>query len=335
MHIGEISFCDKICYNIKSNEYKKQILDELSNLCGFQVVQKHHENYRDSFLNILKSKKHLISVRSNGNPYLLYLTKYNNANQCIFIDKKIQQGYYYPRMILSKMRFDDILFNGTIFDGEMVKENTDKWSFIINDLYSLKSDSTLNVDLIDRINIVYNILHLGYIEEDISCCNLQVKKYFDYHQQKEIQDFIANLPYSVRGIYFKPMYTKYRDILLNFNDDLIKKKTKTTNMKTFKEMNISNESIQDVEKQECKDVEKECKDIEKVFYGKKTGDIDVYELYESLESKTFTDYACIMKMSTSKFMKLEFDKANITQKVPLLCKYNSNLNKWIPVSIVS
>jgi hypothetical protein len=331
MHIGEISFCDKICYNIKSNEYKKQILEELSNLCGFQVIQKHHENYRDSFLNILKSKQHLISVRSNGNPYLLYLTKYNNANQCIFIDKKIQQGYFYPRMILSKMRFDDALFDGTIFDGEMVKkEDNSKWSFILNDLYSLKSISTLNVDLIDRINVIYNILSLGYIEEDISCCDLQVKKYFHYYQFDQINDFIKSLPYTSRGIYFKPMYTRYKDILLNFNDELIKKKIKTCT-KTFKET-YNNTDIQ-VENKQVENIEPIIENIEKILYGKKTGEVDLYELYDSFDSKTFSSYACIMKMSTSKFMKSEFDKANITQKIPLRCKYNANLKKWVPFAI--
>ena len=129
MHIGEISFCDKICYNIKSNDYKKQVLDELEEKYGFKIIKKHFETYNNSFLDLLKSNPYMISIRSNGNPYMLYLTKYNFVNQCIFIDKKIQNGYFYPRMILSKIHFDDSLFEGTLLEGEMIKDNNNKWIY--------------------------------------------------------------------------------------------------------------------------------------------------------------------------------------------------------------
>lgn len=329
MHTGEISFCDKICFNIKSNDYKKQILDELEKICKFRVIQKHHENFKETLIPILKSKPHLLSIRSNGNPYLLYLTKYNNVNQCIFIDKKIQQGYFFPRMILSKIRFDDELFKGTIFDGEMVKG--EKWVFLINDIYCNKSRCTFEKDVVDRINIIIDILETKYIEEDISCCDIQVKKYFKYDQIDDIKKFVNCLPYSSRGVYFKPMYIKFRDILYNFDDTVIKKinNTKSSN-KVFQESNLNiripDKEVTQDEISHVEEIKTDC-----IFYGKKTSIPDVYELYESVESNKFIDHACVMKLTTSKLLKEIFQNANITQKIPLYCEFNEKFKKWTPV----
>ena len=331
MHTGEISFCDKICFNIKSDVYKKQILDELENICGFKIIQKHHENYKDSFLHVIKSKPYMVSVKSNGNPYLLYLTRYDGANQCIFIDKKIQKGYFYPRMIVSKLRFDDVLFDGTIFDGEMVKG--DQWLFIINDIYSCKAQTTYNMDLVDRVNLITNILEQGYVEEDISCCDLQIKRYFTYSQYEELEEFVDNLPYTSRGLYFKPYFMQFRDILVNFNDDLIKKIKNDDNFesKTFKQIVV--EPVETNAADNVVDSNTNINNKTVILFGKKTIDPDVYELYETLECRKYISYACVMKMNTSIFLRKVFQNTNINQKIGLVCVYNQKYNRWTPTEV--
>ena len=135
MMLGEISFAGKTGYNIKSDDVKQRLLDDLEGLTGFKVIQKHHERFHDNLIHKLSGNPHMVCLKSNGNPYLLYLTKINFVNQCVFIDKKIQQGYFYPRMIMSRFRFDDRLFEGgTLIDGEMVKANNGAWIFLVGDI---------------------------------------------------------------------------------------------------------------------------------------------------------------------------------------------------------
>ena len=101
---------------------------------------------------------HLISLKSNGNPYLLYLTKYNFNNVCIFIDKKIQPGYFLPRMIIVYLQFSDELFSNTLFEGEMIKDNNNNWLFILNDIYIYKNNLLNKINIINRLEILHNIL---------------------------------------------------------------------------------------------------------------------------------------------------------------------------------
>jgi hypothetical protein len=346
MHIGEISFCDKVCYNIKSNDYKKQILEELEEKYCFKIIKKHFETYNNSFLDSLKSKPHMISIRSNGNPYILYLTKYNFVNQCIFIDKKIQNGYFYPRMILSKINFEDSLFEGTLLEGEMIKNNN-TWVFAINDIFSHKSKKTENIDLVERINDISYILENNYFPDKMDCCDIILKKYFKYSEYSSIPEFINRLPYTSRGLYFKPLNNSRKDILLNFNDSLVKRDLKKKISDGIFSLKEKPEDEKHIEKHIVKtnspvvihnnilnNLENNSTTNEKVLYGKKTEDIDVYELYESLEACSLHSIACVMKMETSKFLRNVFKDTPITQRVKLLCEFNAKQKKWKPFQIM-
>ncbi|PNH00510.1 hypothetical protein TSOC_013658 [Tetrabaena socialis] len=220
MHVGQIAFCDGVGYNVKSDEDKTRISDELKTF-GISVLARQFEKFGSNGSNkVIHASPHLLSLRTHGNPYYLYLTTVNGVTQCIFIDKKIQQGYFQPRMILAKLWFDSDLFSGTIFDGEMVRCNNDEWIFIMNDILVDRGVLLSNVNLVRRVNRVYEILSTSFVPDGMDPCRLQVKRYFQYAAlDAMVTDFLPSLPYSVRGITFKSMYLKFRDILFDFRDD--------------------------------------------------------------------------------------------------------------------
>lgn len=343
MHLGEISFCDKIGFNIKSDETKKRILQELDDLCAFKVIQKHYEKFNEQSNSILSKNPHMLSVRTNGNPYLLYLTQHNFVNQCIFIDKKIQHGYFYPRMIIGKFWFDDELFKNTLLDGEMVKANDGSWVYIINDIIMYNGEQLSNWNLIKRINFVQNMLVNKYQPDALNTCLLVIKRYFYYNEADYLlESFIPSLPYTCRGIYFKPLYLKFKDILYNFDESLIQKVTRTKykTVSTFLLKNdISESSKSHADKLPTTTVQPQVSHTEldtknsHVFFAKKTNQPDIYELYASSDSKDFT-IACINTMSASKLMKEAFLDCNPNDKRKVLCKYNDKFSKWIPIEIV-
>ena len=135
--VSEISFCDKKALNIKSDDFKKSILDTLNSQFNVNIMSRHYEVINPKNIQNLVSNPYLISLKSaEGNNYYLYLFRHNDINTCIFIDRKVCKGYSYPRMICIKYLFDDCVFNNTLFEGEMVKYNDKHWAFIINDIIS-------------------------------------------------------------------------------------------------------------------------------------------------------------------------------------------------------
>ena len=90
MHVSEISFCDRVGFNIKSDESKRYILNKLEQQYRLKIIAKHIEHFNEKCMPIINNNLHMICARTNGNPYFLYLVKLNFTNYCIFIDKKIQ-----------------------------------------------------------------------------------------------------------------------------------------------------------------------------------------------------------------------------------------------------
>ena len=371
MQLGEISFCDKIGYNIKDDGFKRKILDDVFQKFGCKIIQKHHENFDiDSPLTLKRvtSVPHMVSTKTNGNPYFLYLMRHNNANQCIFIDKKIQQGYFTPRMIVVKLWFEDALFKNTLFEGEMVKDKNDSWYFIINDLIAHENINLSPQKLIPRINILYKTLQNQYFDDDTACCRLCVKKYFKYEDIPYIvKVFIPSLPYTCRGLYFKPIYSNFRDVLYNFDGSLIK------NVQRHKYADITNKSffshkdeikspapflavpaaelkeVKEKDKEKEKDKDKETKDkkenkIQKiaVFMVNKTNAPDVYEmvgipghpLNNTEPDPNTTEIACVQSQKTSRMMRELFGTRTFLQKVAMAATFNERFEKWVPLHFV-
>jgi len=345
MHLGEISFCDKIGFNIKSDEVKSKLLQELDSAIGFKIIQKHHEKFHEGLCVNLNRNPHLINVRSNGNPYLLYLTRYQFGNQCIFIDKKIQHGYFHPRMIITKLWFHDDLFDNTLLDGEMVKRKDGSWIFLVNDIIICRGQPLNYMKLPERINTIYQILTKMYYEDDHNVCSIEVKKYFSYKdlQTNKVKDFIDTLDYSSRGIYFKPMMLRYRDILLNFDDTLIKKVVRVKVggfVETVMHANnvIENHPITQPTQPTCDTaIVEKSKDQDQVFWIKKTNKSDIYELFTNSGTPPSlgSAFACVNNMKTSEFLRSILGNSTVTDKVQVKCTMHPKLNKWIPYALAA
>jgi hypothetical protein len=345
MNVSEISFCGHIGFNIKSDDAKRTILNKLENIYGIKIVAKHYDKFTnenaDRLIRNINNNLHLICTRTNGNPYFLYLVKINFTNYCIFIDKKIQQGYYYPRMIISHIFFDDILFDKDIlFDGEMIKLNNEKWIYMINDLIVNDNKYLLDMNLVKRINLCYEILGKYYHMTNTDLFKIMVKKYFKYDELTDILDnFVPSRKYTCRGLYFKPLYLKFKDILINFDDSLICKvdRVKYKNVKNFlltgdtlepisKALSVS--SVSSGELIPVPKIINNSSNKEKTFMVKKTSQPDVYELYND---NTFVDMAYIPNIKTSKKMRELFLDVNLVSKILLTFNYSDKFNKWYPV----
>lgn len=335
VHIGEISFCDKVAFNIKSDETKKYLLDHLDRKYGLKIITKHFDKFEEKLLPNINNNPHLLYVRSNGNPYFLYLTKLNFVNYCIFVDKKIQQGYFFPRMIITHFHFDDELFEDTIFDGEMIKMSGEKWTFILDDLIVYKGSYLKDQNVVKRINILYSLLKTYYIEDSMDVCKFQVKKFFRYDEiDSLINDHIPNLKYTCRGIYFRPLFLRFRDVLINFDDSLIKKveRNKYKHVKNF----LLLDDQKAIEKQEDINLSKSSSiaSTEHLFghnkyFVRKTNNPDVYEMFDAKGG--YVDIACIPSMKISKYMRELFTKKNVVDKLELEFEFSTKFNKWIPV----
>jgi hypothetical protein len=346
MHSGIINFASGTALNIKDIDVKKEILSTIEELCKFKVIQKHFDKFDNNSFNKLNKSPHLVSLKTNGNSYICWLTRTDFINQCIFIDKKIQQGYFVPRMIITRFEFDDELFSNTLLEGEMVKcEESNTWVFLINDILIYKNQYLDNINFLKRLGIINEIMNTKFRKDKNDICNIQIKKYVIYENIKFlVEEFSSKLPYTCRGLYFKPLYLKFKDILYNFDDSLIKSvnKIKYQNDGMFLSVKIDPlpPALSD-EKQKFNSLNS-LKSLDsstsintmssKLFLIEKTELPDVYNLYD-IQTLQKKNIACIPDMKTSKMLFNIFCNINLTNKLKVECEYSKYFNKWIPLQI--
>lgn len=370
MRVSEISFCDRVGYNIRSDETKKYFLDKIDHSYGVKIISRHFEKFSPIHsISILNQNPHLVCLRSNGNPYLMFITKYNNSDVVVLIDKKVQQGYSLPRMILVHVMIGKevgSLHDDTIIDGEMVKKEDGKWSYLVNDMIVYNGKALSDVNIVKRLNLVYGVLKNEYVYEDLSPFNIVVKKYFTYDELKtSLYEHMNNLNYTCRGLYFKPLFLKFKDILYNFDDGLIKKVKRDkmggnfmldtrsihadcytikaiTNIKSKNNSDADSNSSSDNSEVLRNDMDNvKCTDEMNVstaqkdntativtFLTRKTSLPDVYEIINS--DGNVECNVCIPSMKASIFMRELFKEKSLIDRIKVQYVWNDKFERWSP-----
>ena len=300
-HITRTSFCNKEVDNVTDNSMKKYILDNLKLKTDIKYDSRYAKVYNEQFKKNLNNP-HVFCLKSSGTPYLLFCTQINDINYSFLIDKKVKDGYEYPKIFIVHYRFDPELFQGTLFEVELTRDKHNSWSILIGDIYYMSGKSLKNKQIHDRMNDCNDILENKYIDDSFcNICPLSIKRYFDIQQVEEvINDFIPKLTYRVKGFYFVPLKTSYSKILylLREND--------------YKKVNSVNKSLIS-------------------FRIIKTVKPDIYELYlynEQRSSIIKHSYASVKNIEKSQWLK-ELTEKN--DECIVECKFNQRFKKWEPV----
>ena len=353
MQTGIISFGDRVAWNIKCNNIKDVILNELLNLYNVRIIQKHYYNIDDNNIKYISKLPHLISLRSNGNRYYIYFSLYNDTPIIYFIDMKIHTGYEKPRIILARGLFDISLFKNTLLDGEMIKTNENKWIFIINDIIAYEGKKLDDVILPERLKIIYNILDKKYTPDDIcDVCSYKVKSYY-YLSKKSLNELMTiskELNYTSRGIYFSSYYLKHKPKLFNFNDNIIvsvqKKVKDTTEFKELVKTEPSSIQQSQVSSQPLIQPQQSIISTSNIItplnksysdlWISKTDDPDIYNIYDNHNILTSNKLgiAFIASLQESIKMRNVFKEKSTTITLKFKCNYNEKFKKYQPIEQV-
>ena len=221
--LSQISFCDKQCSNVNDNKVKAQIVDIIDKKYGIQIISKDYNLVNPNILRNISYHQHILTPYTHGNPYMLYLTKVDNINCALFIDKKLKDGYTYPKMHCVKYRFSEELYEkDTIFTGELVRDNERRWFFLIDNILLYKGMKTNEKNILSRFELIYNIMDNDYTTDKyLEICPLYVKKLFLYKDVKKmVEEFIPNLSYMCKGIVFYTLNNKHSNYLYMMPRDL-------------------------------------------------------------------------------------------------------------------
>ena len=123
-------------------------------------------------------------------------------------------------MIFVRYRFDDEIFNNTLLEGELLKDKSGKWSFIIEDIHVFcNKQMSKYSNFIDRIDAIYKMMNDMYTpDKNLETIPLYVKKYFTYNDVNYLQEtYINEINYNFQGVYFTYILSKHPRLIFLTN----------------------------------------------------------------------------------------------------------------------
>jgi len=230
-NLGTISFCDRIRFNVKSDAFKAAVVERLDAL-GARILRRHYFPFEPA---VAAAAPALVCLRSHGNAYFMFFTRdERGAGVLLFVDRKIQQGYTVPRVVVVHGRFDDALFDGTVVDGEMVKTNAGaagasaNWVFLANDLLALEGRSCWGQPLLTRLGALHAVFTSRRdADATLDPCAYQVKRHEPLSEDgvAALRAFEATLGYPTRGMLVRPLAPRARTLALDYAPDMVKRAT--------------------------------------------------------------------------------------------------------------
>ena len=194
-------FSNKKSLEIISPQIKNDIKSLIVKIGSFNLTSKYYTFLNKKNVNNLKDNLFQVSLSTFGKKFILFVTIYNTKKYCIFINKKNDA------MTVTQLKFSDDIFNGTLFDGELVKNDNGKWIYLINDIAYYKGENIITKSFSERQNIIDNILKDDH-DNDVNNLNqtfyISKKMYFNYNYIKDlVEKYMDCLNYKCAGLYFK------------------------------------------------------------------------------------------------------------------------------------
>jgi len=200
-------FCGKKSLLVNSSSNIDEIKNNIKQIGSFNISSKYYSFLSKKNVNNLKENSFLVSLRSFGKSFVLFITKINEKKYCIFINKKNES------MNIVQLAFVDEIYNGTIFDGEIIKNDKEKWIFLINDIAYYKGSNLITENFNKRLSIIDNLLKNEFKNNNDNLFIAQ-KQFFSYNKILDlVNNFQQSLNYKNSGLYFKN--------ITNFSDNYL------------------------------------------------------------------------------------------------------------------
>ena len=368
--LSKISFCDKECYNINHNRTKEAILNYIQETHKIQVIDRQYVNLNPHMMRNISNNEHIVSTYTNGNPYLLHLIRIDDTPCCIYIDRKLKNGYSYPKMHCVPYKFDSQLFDKeTIFTGELVRDVNRDWQFLISDLLLLNGESTKSKNILARFQNINTLLENHFTpDRDNDICPIYSKRLFQYHEIPYLfSDFLPKLSYVCKGLVFYTLNNQFSNYawILPREDQLQVKKKDEMDI-DFYNVNPDYKPLGFI----CQDFNKKVNDFQSRFTNStssesesgevgsnnqldnmekpltiskeevvlkilKTDIPDIYNLYVSGDNDDKLGIAFVPNLSTSQMLYQYFKENPTNMNIKAVCKYHPYFQRWIPVKLTN
>lgn len=298
------------------------------------------------------SVPHLACANTKGPKHLLFLTRRDFVNVSVFVERRVRPEQKQPVVVEAHLLFDDVLFDGTVLDGEMHRLACGKWVFLVTDVLALAGRSCASDPLPVRLSLAHTVLKRMYQHGGLAPCVFQVMKHFQVHDVASASAFFAALPYGCTGVRLRPAVgdntpdtvlllqhgkggggggaTRTREPFIELNKKSTPRPSSSRRRRPFHTNLVpvvrvggsSGETIPTT-------TEASSAAVKRLLFVQPGNEPDVYHLYDDLSSASSMGIAGVRTLENSRFLR-QVLSSNTHRRVLMQCSYDPKIAKWVP-----
>jgi hypothetical protein len=288
-----------------------------------------------SKLKFLQENEHHVSPNFKGYNYLLIMIKINNKNLCLAIDRK-KLSYHKNQLdmktiqiIQIDMKTTEIMYNGTIYDGKIIKSNN-QYVYLIQDCFYLMGSKMIETEMNEKMNKLDVILKNNFKKEQTTYCNnfeFKLNKLYNYKELEELINNLSKLTVETNGLLFYPKVSGvnvlYLDTKKSEKVDIDSKNCEIIEQKSY---NIIHNFVDFLKSRKYS---YETNGKYKYYWLSRTIVPDVYDLTET-ENGEKLGIALIPNLKISQYCD------DIIKETPVKfnCIFSTKFKKWIPLDLI-
>lgn len=165
-------------------------------------------------IELLKNKKYVVCEKTDGERYILLLIYIQDKPMCFLVNRN--NTFYFIELDISQE-----MFMGSMFDGELILNNKEVWTFLIHDCMAYNGKEYVSQPHNKRYGAVIDFISHKYIHKDSDLFCIKTKLFYEYTPDLEktwihIQN---TTEHKIDGLIFTPVYSP---IIFGRQNDLLK-----------------------------------------------------------------------------------------------------------------
>jgi len=312
------------------NDIKTKIIDYLFNTINLSKLR---YGILDNIqkLKYLQENEHYITPNYKGLNYFLLFTSIMGKQYAVLINRK-KLSYHRNQIDMKTVFIVKIqvntninVFSGTLLDGKIIQKDN-KYYYLIHDCFCVLGKKILDMDMEQKMLYLNDIINSNLANNSCDNFSFKLNKLYKYNELPElIEKIIPTCGIESNGIIFYPKISGNSIIHIEKKIEKINIESNQNEVIEAKTYDLIY-NFTDFLKSRVYSYEKDNK--QKTFLISKTSIPDVYELYNKKEEPKF-GIAHIPNLKISHYCANNiinpFTKVN--------CVYNSEFDKWIPLTI--
>jgi len=236
-----VDFCNSKAYLIDNKELKEKVFLECESLFGTTLRRDHFPGPQPVAIerkNLNLKEDYMVCEKTDGERAILLLVQINNKPMCFMINRKNE--FYFMDFSFKKE-----VFEGSIFDGELIKTKNGIWNYLIHDCMAYNGTSFLEMSHRLRYACIIDFIVKRYNNKEEDCVNIKTKLFYKYgpgivktweHIQKTTENTIDGLIFTPvdHPILFGRDNSLFKWKEINTIDFLVKSKPGKINLYYYK-----------------------------------------------------------------------------------------------------